>query len=464
MNFFYLRHHYLSIVRGKSFGGEVVALILLVLLAGSRVPFFYDKLDDYATGLGKILENEAKSYELFLLLYFILDLAIRVIIKLPHPKVGYYLFWTDRTKSISWQYLITSLFGIIPVILFIPQLTLVIKTNEWLGYESSLAILGLFLFNHYFGLFLQFSKTKTRRMLLLALAFFLALLIYKVVSIAFILAVFLTIKMAFPLIVFVLVGAYYSVNSRLKERKYDQEKSTFSFFRFLPSANFKNPLFQLECSLISRNKRTRSNLLMGMLSLLLFSFLIVDKSSEVLNWGLFFMGTAFFIIGHGVYSLGWEGGYFDFLLTNISLNNFIKNRYLFYVGTCVLGFLLMLIPVMVKGLDLISLINMTVYNIGVTIPFALYRSVFNSNKIDLSENSFMNYNGMLTGPIFLTTIFLMILPVFFYKIGYALLGNNAVYMLGLVGLVGLLLNPLLLRVIVKSFSRRKYHLSQSFKS
>lgn len=463
MDLFYIRHHILSITRSKSFGGEVIAFLLVFVLSVSGVPALYNKLDVYAADLSAYFGHVDRPFEFFVFCCFLLDLGTKVVFNRPYPKMKYYLFWVRKIEPIASQYLFTSLFGILPFLFFVPQATLASKTAEWLGTETGLLIMALFLFNHFLGLALQYSHKRTKAIFGTTLV--LLVVLYGVLGFPFIgmIEALLKPSTVVLLLVLSLVGAFLSVNRKLRKRELVEKGGWFSRLS-LPSLSFKNPLFQLEWALIVRNKRTRSNLLMGMISVMILPFLMDRDYPDVYLILIFMIATSFFIIQHGVYSLGWEGSYFDFLITNVSIQSFLQSRYIFYVVSCVLGFLLTLVPSIINGLDIILLINVFVFNVGVTIPLVLFRSLFNSTKIELSENSLINYNGMVTGPIMLTSFLVVGLPFVFYGIGRAILGAQFAYLLGFLGFIGLLCRSYLLSEIGNSLSDKKYHLSQAFKS
>ena len=76
----------------------------------------------------------------------------------------------------------------------------------------------------------------------------------------------------------------------------------------------------------------------------------------------------------------------------------------------------------------------------------------------------MNYNGIMTGSIFVSSFLVALLPLFIYGIGQTFMGENAAYLLGLMGVVGLLLFNPITDMVAKKYHSKKYHLSQSFKT
>ncbi len=460
MDLFYIRHHFQSIRRSTSFDGEVFAFILLSILFGGSALFSFTMLDDYALEASRFFGHEEANYHLFLMLYLFMDLVIRLVFRRPLPKLKYYVLWGDRSVQIANQYMITSLFGVMPLVLFITLLAVAVKAFIWLGFAAGITIILWWLANHYIGLITQFSKKWVKGVIGFLILFAL-LLQFLSVEIA-------SQVISFPLAITVLVGsivlARSLVRSSIERREIEDKSRAGSFLESLPVLSFKNPVFQLEWALIVRNKRTRSNILLGLISVLVLPFMIDNESEWMAVTLIYFITTGFFIIQHGTYSLGWEGSYFDFLLTNISPKQFIKTRYLFYVGTCIVGFVFASIPTLINGLNLLNLSMIFLYNIGVTIPITLYRSTLNDTKIILTENSFMNYNGMMTGPIFVSSFLVMLIPLFIYGVGQQFMGLNAIYLMGGVGIVGLILFQPLTDRIAKKYHSRKYHLSQSFKA
>ncbi len=462
MDFFYVRHHYQSIVRSNSFDGEVFAFITLAILFGSSVSLTYSSLDQYVLSLSNFFDLPSSSYNLFLMCYVFVDLGIRLVFRRPMPKLKYYFLWSNKSKEIASQYLFTSLFGIIPFVLAITMLMIAFKANEWQGNGAMISIVIWWLANHFIALNAQFSNPWVKNAIAGVLIFILLIeFFFPQLSISN--AVVNPVPGIFLLTV-ASIGAYYRIKNLIEKREVNDDVKTEGLLDSLPVLSFKNPVFQLEWALLVRNKRTRSNLLLGLVSVLLLPFLIREESAPMIATMIFFITTGFFIIQHGVYSLGWEGTYFDFLITNISPKTFIRTRYIFYVGTCVLGLLLASFPTFIQGLEWTNLLMIFLYNAGVTVPLVLYRSTFNSTKIVLTENSFMNYNGMMTGPIFVSSFLVMLLPLFIYGIGMAFLGEHSIYLLGVLGTLGLFAFKPITELVAKKYQSRKYHLSQSFKA
>lgn len=449
----------MSVLRSTTLNGEIFAFFILAILFGSSASLSYSLMEEYAGRLSSFAGKEETSYSFFLLVYLLIDLSLRLILRRPLPKLKYYVLLNVRTSQIAAQYLFTSLFGIIPFLLLLSGLVMASKAFDWYGALGMLSILFWWLTNHYLGLIAQYSKWART---------IIGLSAFSVLALQFLLPQWSLSEVAInPILglVMLLIAAalaFRLVHQSIKKREFHQTTGK-SFLDRLPVFSFKNPVFQLEWALIARNKRTRSNLIMGVLSVILLPFLLEENTSNI-SLFIFFLTTGFFVVQHGVYSLGWEGSYFDFLITNISPKTFIRTRYVFYLGTCLIGLLLGSIPVLIKGLSWSNLLVVFLYNAGVNIPLVLFRSTFNDSKIVLSENSFMNYSGMMTAPIFVSSFLVVLTPLFIYGIGSLFLGDYAHFLLGCIGIIGLLLFDPLTTLITKKYYRRKYHLSQSFKA
>lgn len=461
MDLFYIRHHYQSIVRSTSFGGEIFAFFIIAIFFGGSTGSVYQLLDGYSDQLNVLLGLKEDSYLPFLMAYLLMDLALKLIFKRPLPKIHYYLLWIDKSKQISKQYLFTTLFGIVPFLFFISLVLVSFNAHAWLGWLYALVVLTWWLTNHFLGLMTQFSHPRARSIGLIAIFSIGFLMYWSPLDVA---SFFLQPSFSLIMLLASISGSYILVRRTLEQREFVEIKERKSVLKLLPSLNFKNPVLQLEWALIARNKRTRSNLLMGLLSVLIFPLIIDSDTKSEIALLIYFFTTGFFIVQHGIYSFGWEGSYFDFLQVNIQPKTFVKTRYLFYAGACTIGLFISIIPVLLNDLDIIFLAMIFLYNVGVTIPLVLYRSTLNDTKINLSENSFMNYNGMMTGPIFVSSFLVTLLPIFIYSLSDSFYEGFGVYILGGLGLLGLLLHNQIVLKISRVLKKRKYHLSQSFKS
>ncbi|MEM6642675.1 MAG: DUF5687 family protein [Bacteroidota bacterium] len=460
MNRFYLKHHYLSIVRNPSFGGEVFAIILLFLFLLSLSPLIYSELENYVVNTAELFAATNGAYGLFLSLYISVDLILKQIFRRPTPKIKYYNLLGDFSHSISWQYLITSLFGILPFVFFMPCCVVAYKAATWFDWTDAALLIFWWLINHSLGIWSQFGH-KRLNLVFLTLATTFILLQYFLSSFEIWRVLFhpLVVALVLPIVIYC---AYSSVRKVLKQKVINPVQAKDPLF--LGQLNFKNPLYQLEWTLIARNKRTRSNLLMGLLLIPIFLFNPVYRDSPDLLPMVYFIIINLVAIQHSLYSFGWESSYFDFLVTTISPQQFFIAKWNVMLFSCALGGLLCFISSLFLETNLFLLLLIFIYSVGVNIPLVLFRNHYHDAKIDLSENALFNYNGVLTGPILVSSFATILLPLAIYMVGNAVSDGAGGLALGAFGLVGVLARKQIILILSRKFSKRKLHLSQSFKA
>ncbi|NQZ75437.1 MAG: hypothetical protein HRT61_04900 [Ekhidna sp.] len=461
MRFFYIRHHFQSILRNPSFDGEVLAFALLALIFGSFAVLNYPEIDAYAKSIGLVFKDSESSHSLFLVLYVFLDLLLRIVFKRPNPKLKYYLLWYPPSSELSMQYLFTSLFGIIPLALFTTLIAIVLKAYEWFDWQVALSIALIWLANHFTGLVVQFGSRVWR----VAIASFLCSLVFFEYygSMAFLAKIQMNPWFSISVVLIAALLAHRAVKSYVEARNYEIREAK-DLMDYLPVISFKNPFFQLEWSLLIRNKRTRSNLIFGIIALILlpiYNDMLASVDVFVL-YGLLVSG--FFLLQHGIYSYGWEGAFFDFLLSGTDMKKFLHARWNFYSMISIAGTLLLATVAFFKGISITYVMSALLFNIGVTIPIVLYRSSFHDTKIDLTDSILANYQGMITGPILVSSILIIIVPIVIYGVVGVWFDSSQPLCLGVVGIVGWLFKEPIIAAINRSLQKRKYHLSQSFKS
>lgn len=123
------------------------------------------------------------------------------------------------------------------------------------------------------------------------------------------------------------------------------------------------------------------------------------------------------------------------------------------------------IPYVYFGIKVL-LINTAAYlfNIGINSFLMLYFATYHRKKIDLSKGAAFNYQGFSITQ-FIIVIPAFLIPVFIY-LPFGLLGYPyaGVLTIGILGLIGLLLNKIWLNIIVKKFNRSRYKMAAGFRS
>jgi hypothetical protein len=265
--------------------------------------------------------------------------------------------------------------------------------------------------------------------------------------------------------------AYFSAYTMLRKNAYIEDthiqnniKSTG--FDFLNNYGQIGQLLGIELKMILRNKRPRSLLVISLL-FILYGFMFYKKGSldNVLIMSISgLMLPAMFAISYGQFMFSWDSSYFDSLLTQkITFYEYIKSKQIFLIIACILGFVVSL-PFAFIDYS-IAFINAAflLYNIGISITIMLFLGTFNTRYIDLGKGQFMNYEG--TG----FTQFLVMLPIFgipfliYVLFDYLGITPLYYYSIALFGVIGIVLNKIMLVKITKEFKKRRYTMALGFR-
>jgi hypothetical protein len=275
-----------------------------------------------------------------------------------------------------------------------------------------------------------------------------------------------------PLLVMV---AFYFLNfSFLKAHTYlDLWKSKASEnvnttrFSFLESKGIVGSLVANELKLITRNKRTKSILFIT----LLFSaygliFYLNPQYNEGYGW-LIFVGifmTGVFMINYGQFLVGWEGAYFDGILTrSYEMEDFYKAKFILIAVTCVITYILS-VPYVYFGIKALYINTASfIYNIGLNSFVLLYASTYNRKKIDLSKGSAFNYQGT-SATQFIIVLPLMVVPIIIFQ-SFNAFGapNGGLIALAAVGLISMAFSKYWFKAIVSNFKEKKYRNAEGFR-
>jgi hypothetical protein len=200
---------------------------------------------------------------------------------------------------------------------------------------------------------------------------------------------------------------------------------------------------------------------------LLYGFIFYTEENLGNNFILILTGvimTSMFAINYGQLSFSWESSYFDnYLSRQISPFNYIKSKYLIFAFSSISGYIITLPYILIDYK--IGLINTAVmlYSIGISSVILLYFSTYNSSRIDLDKNQFMNYQG--TG----ANQFLMVIPIMVFPILISLafkyfgFPQYGFYALGIIGIIGIVFSKYLIQIVANQYVKRKYQLARNFR-
>jgi hypothetical protein len=227
-------------------------------------------------------------------------------------------------------------------------------------------------------------------------------------------------------------------------------------------------LMQLEIKLFLRNKRPKSTLIFIPI-FLLYGFMFypqkiyLEMSGMLIFVGLFMTGPI--LMMYGQYILSWESSYFDGILTSIGdFNRYFRAKYYIMAGTTVAAFIVTL-PYVYYGTQIL-MINLAcaLFNIGISPFIVLFLSSNNKKRLDLSQGSAFNYQGV-SGTQFILSIPIFVVPLLIYLPFWAFGNPEAgIAAIGITGLAGIGFNKVLMNVVVQRFERRKYIIADGFRN
>lgn len=254
--------------------------------------------------------------------------------------------------------------------------------------------------------------------------------------------------------------------SKISKRK--SSEVSYAGTGFLSRFGLVGKLTELEFKFIWRNKRPRAVLLMTGL-FLGYGLLIFTQEETPMKVYAYIMFaiiiTGMFILNYGQYLLGWDGGHFDHILTRrVSFEEYYLSKYLMFAIVSVVCMLLS-IPYVYFGIDILILIFCVfLFNIGVTAHVVMFFGSFNPKKIDMSQTSMMNWQGVGASQ------FLLILPSLGLPIAvFALVKifsttNVALAVLAVVGLAGLIATKLWMRMLASWLNSKRYEIASDFRN
>ncbi len=252
---------------------------------------------------------------------------------------------------------------------------------------------------------------------------------------------------------------------KYRKRKMLQLKLADSLFSYL---GISGEFLRLELKLIIRNKRPRQFLVasLGMLCYIYYSIVATaqKESNPILVYGMTSTGIGIGMMNYGQLMYGWEGSYFDLILTRpISFREYLRAKRLLLLLFCFLGLIIFLpitffIPGFIKFLFLGFLTDA-----GVILPLLILWANYNRRVIHLQRTTLFNYEG-INGAQFLgmavILVFISVILVPFTILGHS---DTGLLVLGFIGLVSVVMGKQWDIFFEKVFKRYKYNIADSFR-
>lgn len=423
----------------------------------------------------------------FVLYYFLADLVMRFFLQdLSMITVQHYLMLPIKKSKIIHFLLrgsIFNFFNVLPLFIIIP-FSIKAVSSEYGGGSGFLwfiSFLFLILSNHFLAIYIKRALAVKKAVFFIFAAivggFFLGDFMgwFSLVSIStslfgsfgnssILLAIPVLISLAFYLLNFSFLKAHTYLD--LWQTKASENVNT-ERFSFLESRGIVGSLVANELKLITRNKRTKTILF---ITLLFSAYGLIFYTQPEYSDGygmLIFVGvfmTGVFMINYGQFLVGWEGAYFDGILTRShSLEDFYKAKFGLIAVSCVITYLLST-PYVYFGMKALYINTACfIYNIGFNSFVLLYASTYNKKKIELSKGSAFNYQGT-SATQFIIVLPLMVVPILIFQCFNAFgAPDTGLIALAVIGLISLAFSKYWFEAITKNFKEKKYRNAQGFR-
>jgi hypothetical protein len=421
--------------------------MLYLLLGGLAIRFFLQQLNTINLPPYQVLPIKRSSLINFLLLkalfsplnYFLLLVVVPFAVK---SVVGYY------SVAVAVRFVLSFVF----VVWFNSFMASFLKRKYGSGIFSFLlvvAVLGVIVALEYFNIFSLFDLSRT----------VFGFVVFK--SYGFIM------PLGAAFLAFLLNKWFFAQNFYAERfnQKMQGDKVYTSSFSFLERYGVVGELIALEIKLILRHKRTKSILYVS--TIFLFYGLMVYTRYTQHDAMLFFIAmfmTGLLMFMYGQWVVSWDSSHFDSLMTkNVPIKTYLSANYYLLVSFNILCFVLTT-PYFYFGMKIVYMhLAAFIFNTGVNVYLLLYLCTYNTKRIDLSKASAMNYQGT-TFKSFLIVLPIMFIPMILVTVISTFISMAAaLWVLTILGCVGILLRQPILSLCVNQFNSRKYKLAEGFR-
>jgi len=479
-----------EITRSPSFGRSIATTVMLVFLALYFTAVFL------AFGLliiPKALAEKFPGQELtsmlnsYLLIYFAIDLVMRQLLQsLPTISFKPFIILNIKRRRIATYLLNRSVlhfFNLLPFFMIIPLFfRLVVPDHSGAGAVYWLvAIVLLIMTNHLLTTYLKWWINESSYGFYVFAAVFLSLYAANYFGVLDLTGAFgrlLDMTIQRPLILLglaILPVLFYWLNMRylvsnlylnLVEKR--QKDSAVRDFSWMSELGEYGKFISLNVRMIWRNKRPRTQFVMTLL-FLLYGFLIYKDVDKGIPEGILILGglimTGMFSISIGQFFPAWHSRYYAMLMTqNFKMKQFLQA---FYYMNLIVSFIYFLVTLLYGFMDVrIVYFNTALffYHVGVNLNLILLFGSFSKKAVDLGGSAMFNYQGM-GATQWLIAFPLLVGPILvFYLFKWATNSIPALIILGLLGVVGILLQPHLFNYFEKSYNKQKHRLIRDYKN
>ena len=423
-----------------------------------------------------------------MLAYFAIDLIIRQLMqKLPTVSFKPLLLQNIRRKTIV-NYLLTrsvlNFFNVLPFFLLVPvTIKLVAETHSGMATAAwFLSLLILIFSNHFLAIYLKWRFNEAEYgffILLAALAGLFAVNHFGIVDLSGAMGKLLDLILLYPAIsiaLLLLPVLFYFLNIRfLLSRMFinmlsgKQKEEKIRDYSWLDHLGENGRFIALELKLIWRNKRPRSVAMMTVI-MLAYGLLIyrTHPGQEVPGFAFILGGiimVGMFSISYGQFFPAWHSNYFSMLMCQrLTMKQFLRSFYMLVSVISVICYILTLPYAFLFPKIVYTHLAMLLYNLGVNIPIMFWVGMYSKKRLDLSQSSVMNYQGVNASQ-WLGALPLMLGPISLFYLFKLVFGDTGGFAaLGTIGFIGILFHSVIIDFFSKQYRKQKHQLIKNYKN
>ncbi|MDP2338691.1 MAG: DUF5687 family protein [Bacteroidota bacterium] len=432
--------------------------------------------------------DPVSKFNSILLAYFVIDMITRQLMqKLPTISFKPFLILNIRRRKIANYLMLRSVFNffnVLPFFLLIPVLfKLVSPAHSGLSTLSwFLAVTILIFSNHFLAIYLKWRFNEAEYgffILLAAFASLFAVNYFGWIDFSGLLGKLLDLVLVNPALIFpllILPLLFYWMNIQfLIGRMFlnlvsgKQKVEKVSDYSWLNKLGDTGKFIALELRLIWRNKRPRSVAMMTVI-MLGYGFLVyrTDTVHETPEF-IFILGgiilVGMFSISYGQFFPAWHSNYFSMLMCQrLKMKQFLQSFYMLITVVSVSCYLITLPYALIHTKIIYTHLALLLYNQGINIPVIFWIGLYSKKRLDLSQSSVMNYQGMGASQ-WLAGLPLLLGPILFFYLFKYTFGTVGGYAgLGVLGLAGILLHSVIIDYFAKLYLKQKHQLIQNYKN
>lgn len=282
---------------------------------------------------------------------------------------------------------------------------------------------------------------------------------------------FLLIVIAIYLIGLVMACYRFYYNNLSLDSAVVVKKETYTYYdlNFLNRFGKLAPFLKTDIKLLTRNKRTRTVLLMSAMFLLyglLFFTMDMYKNNSFFTILAAIMITGGFMMLFGQYVPSWDSSYYPLMMTqNVPYRQYLESKWLIMVLGTVVSTILASFYLFFGLKTYLIIVAVGCYNIGWNCYMSLITGAFIRSKIDLSsnKNAFGDSKAFSAQTLLLSIPPIAIPAVLYWGLTSLLSFNLAIVIFILIGLLGILLKQPMFNLIENLYKSKKYITLKAYK-